>query len=54
MTKEQSVLTKIMKVFSSEVISLQHFALSYRIALYFPEDKLAVEVDENGQKDRLT
>ena len=52
-TKEQSMLTKIMKVFSREIILLQHYVLNvYKIYLYFPEDKLATEVDENGHIDR--
>ena len=47
------MLTKIMKVFSREIILLQHYVLNvYEIYLYFPEDKLAAEVDENGHIDR--
>ena len=49
MTKEQSVLTKIMKVFASGKILLQHYVLEYTIDLYFPEQKLTIEVDEKGQ-----
>ena len=30
---------------------LQHFVLGYRIDLYFPEHKLATEVDEKGNKE---
>ena len=52
MTKEQSVLTKIMKVFASEKMLLQHFGLSFKINLYFPKHKLAIEVDEKGHKDK--
>ena len=53
MTKEESVLTKMIKVFSSERILLQHYVLdAYRIDLYFTEHKLAVEVNKRGQKDR--
>ena len=37
MSKEQSVTTKIIKLFSNEKILLQHAVLSYRIDLYFPE-----------------
>ena len=51
MTKEQSVLTKIMKVLATEKILLQHPVLGYRIDLYFPEHKLAIEVDEKDNKD---
>ena len=35
MTQEQSVLTKIKEIFSTEEISFQHFALGYRIDAYF-------------------
>ena len=49
MTKEQAVLTKIMKVFASEKMLLQHFVLSFKINLYFPKHKL---VDEKGHKDK--
>ena len=45
-TKEKSVLTKIMEVFASEEILLQHSAQSYRTDLYFPKHRLAIEVDE--------
>lgn len=42
-----------MKVFQAKNILLQHYVLeAYRIELYFPEYKLAVEVDEKGHKDR--
>ena len=51
-TKEQSVLTKTMKVFVNEEILLWHSALSYRLDLYFPRYRLAIQVDEKGQKDR--
>ena len=50
-TKEQSVLTRIMKEFSREKILLQHSVLSYRIDLYFPRHKLAIQIDEKGHKD---
>ena len=52
MTKEQSVLTTIMKIYASEKILLQHSVLSYRTDLHFPEHKLAINVDEKRQKDR--
>ena len=52
MTKEQSVLTKIIKVFASEEILLQCSFLSYKIDLYFPEHELAIEFNEKGHKDR--
>ena len=52
-TKEQSVITKIMKVFcGKEKILLQHSVSSKINNLYFPEHKLAIEIDEKGHKDR--
>ena len=41
-----------MKLFAKEQILLPHFVLSYKIDLYFPKYKLAIEVDEKGHKDR--
>ena len=52
MSKEESVTIKIIKAFSNEKILLQHHVLNYQIDLYFPEHKLAVEVDEKGHTDR--
>ena len=52
MTKEQSVVTKIMKVLASEEILLQHYVLGYTIELYFSKNKLAIEADEKGHKDK--
>ena len=51
-TKEESVLIKIMKVLSMERILLQYFVLNYKIYVYFPEHKLAIEIDEKGHTDR--
>ena len=51
--KEQSVLTRIMKVFSNEKIILQHHVLHYEIDLYFPEYRLPVEIDEFNHVDRI-
>ena len=51
-TKGQSLTIKIMKLFEKEEILLQHSVLSYRIDLYFPKHKLAIEFDENGHKGR--
>ena len=47
MTKEQLVLTKRIKEFASEEILLQHSLSSYKIDLYFPGHKLAIEVDNS-------
>ena len=52
MTQEQSILTKIIKAYSTEEISFEHFVLGYRIDAYFLKDKFAVEVDERGHNDR--
>ena len=45
LTKEQSVISKITKLFGKEEILAQHSVLEYKIDLYFPKHKLAIEVD---------
>ena len=52
MVKEQSVLTKIIKVFASEETLSKHSILSYKIDLYLPEYKLAIKFDEKDHNDR--
>ena len=52
LTKEQSVLTKIISSFEGEKMKTQFNGLSYRIDLYFHDYKLAREIDENGQSNR--
>ena len=52
LTKEQSMLNKLLETFSREEISLQHFVLGYKIDAYFVEYKLAVEIDENNHEQR--
>ena len=52
LTKEQSVLTKIMSSFEGENMKPQYNVLSYRIDLYFRDYKLAIEINENGHGDR--
>ena len=52
MTQEQSILSKIVTLFAAEEIILQHNVLGYRIDAYFPEYKLAIEVDEQGHNGR--
>ena len=52
MTQEQSILSKIVTLFSAEEIILQHNVSSYRTDAYFPKHKLAIEVDEQGHNDR--
>ena len=48
MTQEQSVLTKLDAYFKTEDKLFQHSVLGYRIDLYVPKYKLAMEVDELG------
>ena len=48
MTQEQSVLTILDTYFKTEEKIFQHFVLGYRIDMYIPEFKLAIEVDELG------
>ena len=48
MTKEQSILTKLDNYFKTEDKLFQHYILGYRIDLYVPKYKLAIEVDELG------
>ena len=52
MTQEQSVLTKLDKYFKTEDKLFQHSVLGYRIDLYLPKYKLAIEVDELGHCTR--
>ena len=51
LTKEQSMVLKITKLFSNEKVLLQYRVLGYKIDLYFPKHKLAIEVDEKGHAD---
>ena len=46
MTREQSILSNIVTLFTAEKIILQHNVLGYKIDAYFPKYKLAIEVDE--------
>ena len=52
MTQEQSILTKVRSIFPNEKIISQHCVLGYRMDAYFPKQKLAIEIDENGHQDR--
>ena len=52
LTKEQSVLTKVMNWFKGENMQTQYNVLSYRIDLYFHDCRLAIEIFENGYSDR--
>ena len=52
MSQEQSTLSKIVTLFATKEIILQHNDLDYRIDAYFPKYKLAIEVDKQGHRDR--
>ena len=52
LSKKQSLISKITKLFSNQNILLQHSVLGYRIGLHFPRHKLAIEVDDKGHTDR--
>ena len=47
LTKEKSVLTKILSSFEGENMQTRYNILGYRIDLYFHDYKLAIETDEN-------
>ena len=51
LTKEESVLTKIMSSFKGGNRQTQYNVLRYRIELYFHDYKLPIEIDENGHSD---
>ena len=52
MRQEQSVLTKLDAFFKTEDKLFQHIVLWYRIDLYVPKYKLAIEVDKLGHCTR--
>ena len=52
LTKEQSVLTRIMSSFEGEIMQTQYNVLSYRTDLYFHDYKLVLEIDENGHSSK--
>ena len=54
LTKEQSVLTKIISSFEGENMQTQYKVVSYKIDLCFHNYKLAIEIDENRLSDRNT
>ena len=53
LTKEQSVLTKIMRSFERKSMQTQYNVLGYRIDLYFHDYKFAIQIDENGHNERI-
>ena len=52
MSKEQDTLSCIMKAFDGEEMKCQFTVDKYRIDLYFPKHKIAVECDEFDHCDR--
>ena len=52
LSKEQSVLNKLLVAFLREEMYQQYSVSSYKIDLYFVKYKLAVEIDEHGHKER--
>ena len=52
LTKEQSVVTKIVSSFERENMQTQYNVLSYKTDLYFHDYKFAIEIDENGHSNR--
>ena len=52
MTNEESIGSKIIKVFSNEEIIPQHFSVSNKRNYYYlPKHKLAIKIDEFGHMD---
>ena len=51
-TQEHSILSKIVTLFATEKIILQHNVLGYRIDAYFPKYKLTIEVDEQRHNSK--
>ena len=52
MTQEQSILLKIVTLFATEKIIMQHNVLGYRIDAYFSKHKLAIEIDKQEHNNR--
>ena len=52
LTKEQSVITGIVRSFEGENMQTQYNLLGYRNDLYFHDYKRAIEIDEYGWNDR--
>ena len=51
-TKEQAVLKSIKDAFEREDMQTRYSVLGYRIDIYFPKHKIAIEVDELGHTDK--
>ena len=54
LNNEQSVVLRILKSFPGTKMTRQYFVLNnkYRIDLYLPDYRLAIEIDEKGHMDR--
>ena len=52
LSKEQSVLSKILELFSNGKMQLQHSCLDQRTDLYFLKHKSVVEIDQKGYTNR--
>ena len=52
LSKERETLSYILTVFKGQEMKEQYTVDGYRIDLYFPTHKLAIECDEFGHKDR--
>ena len=51
-SKECSIIKQVKKVFIKQKIIHQYRVEKYFIDLYFPENILGIEIDENGNIDR--
>ena len=52
LSKERETLSYILTAFKGQEMKEQYTVDGYRIDLYFPTHKLAIECDEFGHKDR--
>ena len=50
LTKEQSVLTRIIVLFERQNMQTKQYALGYIIYLYFQDYKLTIEIDKKMDK----
>ena len=53
LTKEQSVLTRIINLFEGENTQVKYNDLGCSIDLYFHDYKLAIKIDKNGHSHRI-
>ena len=51
-TNEQSLIGAIKYAFEGKNIQIQYYDLGYKIDLYFPDYKIAIEDDEFNHIDR--